>query len=258
LPEVQPLTWRHKPYALSNQNSAGVAVWQDYEELPVTLQVGLIGSDGWLIASDTRESRDTGGMQLSSNTGKIHDNDTFVLSFSGDEWSRRMRDEIVHELTNVSGINDQRAIVGKSRVGIWNQIPESARFRTARTLLFGSKDDPGHLYEVSLGAKNELTQKWNFVTAGDLRNPAQFFIQHYYIKRAKTKNPVDQLKLLAAHTIIQAGRHNERVEGLEMVVCRATADDHIYCERVPDSEIERLTAESKAIDEQLVKLFEIL
>jgi 20S proteasome alpha/beta subunit len=242
--------------------SAGGFVRQEYciEELPVTLQVGLVGADGWIIASDTREILDADGMELSSSTQKLYNNDAFALSFSGDEWSRRMRDEIIQELANAS-IDSQRAVVSKSRPEVWKQIPISARFRTTRRLLFGSANDLTHLYEISVAEQTSTNRKQDFVTAGHLGNPAQFFIQHYYIEKAGQrggiKNTVDRLKLLAAHTIVQAARHNNRVDGLEMVVCR-TNGNRAVCERVPESEITNLIIESDNIDQQLVKLFGVL
>jgi 20S proteasome alpha/beta subunit len=220
------------------------------EELPVTFQVGLIGSDGWVLASDTLETLDTGAQILASATDKLYEDDKVVVAFSGDDWSRKARDRVIEKIRDSS--EAPRKVLTDIGNAVWQEIPEQVKPRARRTLIVAFTDNPKRFYFLELG-KGMLLEKRDFVTAGDDQNPAHFFIQRYYVRGAATENTIDQLKLLAAHTIRQASRHNSRVQGLDMIVCRVK-DDTSQCERVSDSEIKRLSAESEAIDQQLINL----
>ena len=50
----------------------------------MTFQIGLIASDGWLLASDSLETLDMGSQNLVSDTDKLYEDDNLAVAFSGD------------------------------------------------------------------------------------------------------------------------------------------------------------------------------
>jgi hypothetical protein len=230
------------------QASNGQSYRQCDEELPVTLQVGLIASDGWVLASDRFETFETGKMRLGSGVNKLRFDETSGVACccSGDEWAREARDRLFLIIAD-KGPGFPGKILTEIGDKIWTEIPEKERPRADRKLIFGNIHDPKHFYLAHIREHTKVTQKPDFVTAGDDQNPAHFFIQHYYVKGAGTTNTVDQLKLLAAHTILMAARHNHRVQGLEMIVCRDS--------RYEDVDIEKIIQDSEALEQSLTKQF---
>jgi len=237
--------------ALSDCQNGSLRGYYQEEELPVTLQVALIASDGWVLASDTLETFDAGTIELASSVEKLHlDADIGVAcSVSGDKWAFVARDRFLTKVASVRG-NLRIGVLNEIATEIWQEIPVAERNRTERKLIVIFRDDPKHLYVLPILDGVCAIQKRDFATAGHDRNPAHFFIQRYYIRGATTRNTVDQLKLLAAHTILAAAKHHTSIQGLSMIVCRDGC-----CEPLSDDQIEELRLQSEAVDKELISRF---
>lgn len=92
-----------------------------------------------------------------------------------------------------------------------------------------------------------LIRDKSFATeAGDDRNAAIFFFERYYQNDRK----INELLLLAAHSVLMAGQLNPTgVGGLEIVTWREAEDRP---KRLSESEIATLTKLSKSLDDNIL------
>jgi len=190
------------------------------EELPMTMQVGMVGTDGIVLAGDTRHSISPifaqGGARHGYGSSKIRISETgriavtcamdmigahrfadavFAATWSNNDWENReyrLR-QIGREITNSLSPDFECLVVFAD--------PTPALYR----LQFSSR------MAGAVSGDRILT----FVHAGDSVNSAIFWSMRYY-----RRLPVNRLVGLAAHLVTIAGELNTAmVRGLEIVFC---------------------------------------
>jgi len=119
------------------------------EEVPVTLQVGMIGKDGWVLASD-RVRIDTEGIRVRSHIQKIFmlESEGLSYSFYGDDLAIITGDRLqensdkLNELANETRFAPMAMGTGKQLVAVDKQFDaERAQRRVSRYLLISRSAD---------------------------------------------------------------------------------------------------------------------
>jgi len=224
----------------------------------MTMQVGLIGMGGIVLASDTKITTEPGGM-TSAKLGraircasacsklKFSDDGTIAVSCAEDAESACLVAEHIisdlteEELANPDSIPD--AIV---------RIAEATLSKEPRQVqcLILLADHGGLLFRLQYGQtdRKNLNSEWKAECepclergfAGDVTNPAVYWAEQYHCEFL----PVRQLVPLAAQLIVSAHQlNNGFVDGLEIVLCE---DSKIV--PIPPDEIVRLRQTAEALN----------
>lgn len=205
------------------------------EDIPVTFQVGMVGSDGVLLASDMK-ARSTAGQQEGISAGvdfpstaeKLFHYDRHAYCIAGNDNTIRWIANGVHERFEKQGSAalDSEAVrsllwdavneICKPRVDQFGNPGLPLHYRVPGTMLLAYR---GHreveLWRIDLtGFGPGVYRVFDKTLQGDAANSAAFFLLRYY-----RVAPINQLLPLAAHCILTAAKVNPSgVEGLEIVV----------------------------------------
>lgn len=227
------------------------------EELPMTMQVGMVGTDGVLIAGDTKwmkepklEGRFWDGGRTGFNSPKIkisHERGMAISRARDMETAVHVSEEIISRLRD-DEINS----------------PVEAIERIARDLLYRYGDQrPAHCL-IALTKPNPKLFLFQFATvdgewapfcqpmetiaiAGDNVNPAIFWAERYY----EPGHSIRQLIPLAAHVVVCAHTLNTAtISGLEIVLC-----DSSGIHRLSDDSIRELELKAKEREKDIGSLF---
>jgi 20S proteasome alpha/beta subunit len=200
------------------------------EDLNMTLQVALVGNDGFVIATDTKASTDGGPLapvpnrnqlRRSSSTPKmvVSDSKKLVCVFSGEQTVGQLARRLINYVNENPGLDLSNCLEEKitERLGSF----ETVRSKISGNLIAAipaAEDGIPKLYHVTILEGQALCQPiLDRVVDGDRRNPAQFFVERYYTP----DKTVEELKFLAAHTVLEGGRLNPTtVGGLEVLVSK--------------------------------------
>lgn len=204
------------------------------EELPMTYQVAMIGSDGWILASDGQATIQGGLVRRTSyQTQKIRYEDGVASAPFGDECAQITRDRIVAELKPDPNKLAQGAFhreLERFAERVWRAEfrsqndgrPRDRRIRATRDrgiilLAKGSKS----IFILGIGKQSNLSISITQYPAGDPTNPISFIAERYYDKSFT----VNQLAVLATHCVVQASRFNALVSGLHGLAWREGEPD---------------------------------
>jgi hypothetical protein len=217
----------------------------------MTMQIGMVGTDGILIASDTQWTNNPrlrmnelwAGGRYRSNAHKIvisHDRGMVVSRARSMETAGHVANEIISNLredewpypigaiellgTKVLGLTEDKRDEAQCLIALIRPTPQLFLFQ------FGTING-------SWGAICNKLQ--SFGIAGDNLNSAIFWAERYYEKR-----PVQDLVPLAAHLIGVSHRLNTAtISGLEIVLCTVTG-----IRRLSDDSIRELEAAANEWD----------
>ena len=227
----------------------------------MTMQVGMVGTDGVLIASDTllmdkperasakeEESR----VRDTSNASKITINYKRGIAISCARTmssARRVASNIISKLRDEQLANPREPI---EKIGseVLESLGLDGEQRDAQCLIIIQGATPG-LYFFEFGDVNGLvgpicTRVIKHKAAGDQINPAVFWKNRYYERK-----PVRQLIPLAAHLVVSASKLNSgSIDGLEIVFCDA---DGLH--RIDEESVRKLEAQANEWDEQIGAMF---
>jgi 20S proteasome alpha/beta subunit len=210
------------------------------EELPMTMQVGMLGTDGVLLAGDTRICRKPlDGVQA---PWQFYDGPKLMISQSG-----RIAVSCAQNMNAAKDV--AQAIFREMSYGDHPECEEqvkktalsAARGRNVECLIAFCDPLPCFYslqYTKREGADENIDCQriTTCVAAGDTRNPAVFWGMKYY-----RLLPLDQLKHLAACMVVSAAALNTAaINGLEMVYCTRQG-----CQRVPDDSTRILESMAK-------------
>ena len=182
----------------------------------MTFQVGLVGSDGVVIASDRRiiDYGGEGSRGLSLGTKFMHSS-SVVCCWSGGypaidaaKYIREVQWTDVHERDRGEKLRDcgNRA---------WSDGNYGTRSPQGAHTILAAFPDHGSLWELDVGIRSGTTPVLDKKMHGDHDNTARHLVNHYF--RAAQK--IEHLALLAAHVVLMAGRENKTyVDGLEVVI----------------------------------------
>jgi hypothetical protein len=183
----------------------------------MTLQVGLVGTNGIVLASDKKAVVFEPSLHTSLESKILIDREKGLAGCcAGNEVSARVRREIFSN-SHLLELEYPQSPIEELAAQIYKSIPlEEQAGGNPSDLLIVSLEHLKRLYHLRMSATQcTLWSKENKHIQGDLGNPASLFVEAYYRKK-----PIQGLVFLAAHTILTANRLNPTaVEGLEVVKC---------------------------------------
>jgi hypothetical protein len=220
------------------------------EELPMTMQVGMVGADGVLIASDTQW---TNTPRLEMNQlwlgarGRYNAKKIIISHERGMETAGAVAHKILSDLKDEEFTYPQFPIEHIGEDVLASVIRQDRS--DAQCLIAIVRPEP-QLFLFQFGMINNkygsVCQKMeSYSIAGDNLNAAIFWAERYYPRRPKL--PIKQLIPLAAHLVVCAERLNSAtISGLEIVLC-----DSSGIHRLSDASIEELESAARERDKSI-------
>jgi hypothetical protein len=237
----------------SSVNRPATAYWDSIQvegESPMTMQVAMVGTDGIVLASDTKWTNQSGGAAFDEHSSKIRIDSTGKLAASlarNMGTSRAIAKAISEELSDADWINPCGRMEAVAR-----EILTSATQKSAECLI-ASAHSSLRLFHLEVTTGDGLAISPNCremqgkAIAGDRVNSSVFWSEMYY----REGLPVKYLIPLAAHLILTAGRVGRGgIGGLEIAVCR----DRGFA-RLPDEAISALQSDSLEWDRKVGDMF---
>jgi hypothetical protein len=187
------------------------------EELRVTYQVGMVGCDGILFASDTRqiyvitptEQNPYPPFQPSEVSKFLLSADrSLICAFAGSPLSR----EFAKRIVAATGSHSSSALdLERDFLDISAAIGPPMGSRDE--IMVARASDPSRILLLSRWVqRNSATDQTRWITTGDNSGPCRFFLHHFYEKR-----PIAELQRLAALTLAYASMENPTgIGGIEM------------------------------------------
>jgi hypothetical protein len=215
----------------------------------MTMQIGLVGQDGIVLASDTKWVNDNCYPRTSFHASKIKisDNGRVAVSFARRMViSEKIAERIVSELTD-SDWERPVVLIQKIAQDALKDQPE----QDAHCLIINTHPVP-RLFAlktrkvVGVDAWYPMWQEeYARAVTGDDTNPAVYWLESHY-----QKSPIRNLLLLAATTITAAAKLNSAmIGGLEMVVCEPSG-----CRRLSPAWVEELSAKAEVLHKSVSEL----
>jgi len=176
------------------------------------MQVAMIGSNGIVLASDTRASISplVGGQGSRHYYGaskiKIDTTGQMAIACAGDMLiATQIADRVIAELMAIEPLNRQRRI--------WEIGRTIANGRDAECLIAYPDQCLYFFQSANRGVDIQCPEILDSIHTGDIINAATFWTTRYY-----RRLPVRRLLRLAAHVIFSAHKlNNGGIKGLEMV-----------------------------------------
>jgi hypothetical protein len=224
----------------------------------MTMQVGMVGTDGVLIASDTQWTNSPrlrmdelwAGGRTRFNAHKVvinHERGIAVPRARGMETASHVANEII---TNLSQEEWMYPISAIEALGAKALVVAEDKRDDAQCLIALVRPVP-QLFLFQFGALHgvwgPICHKMQSIgIAGDNLNSAIFWAEKYY-----KKLPVEQLVPLAAHLIGAAHKlNNATISGLEIVLCTPSG-----IRRLSDESIHALELKTNEWDKSIGELF---
>jgi hypothetical protein len=221
------------------------------EDTPVTLQIGLVGTDGIVLAGDLK-TRFFDEVETFGLTSKILTSARGIaLAYSGYEISREVAKRIIADETLLDFDDSaQWQTTEKIASDVYREpFPDIvAPDRRDSEILLVSTCSIDHFYSLEMRNENRcwLRRREDKAIAGHVVNSGCFFVERYYRKSAT----VEELALVAAYAIFAASKLNPPgIEGLEMVTCTKAEIG-----RMPDGDIKSLESRCREIDKEIEAL----
>jgi 20S proteasome alpha/beta subunit len=198
------------------------------EELNMTMQVAMVSKDGFVIASDTKAS--AGGDSVkpfskdyrkyrSAETRKIvvSSDNTLVCAFSGNQIVSNVAHRLIRSVNENPGVDMSGCLEDKLQ-DLFATFDDNIQSATKGNLIVAFPALTGKLWDASFGGGAVCCQEtFDCVIGGDFANSAIYFAQEYH----SINRSVDELTMLAAHTVIESGLRNPTmVGGLDVLVSK--------------------------------------
>jgi hypothetical protein len=218
------------------------------EEVPMTLQVALVGTDGIVLGSDRQKNflpPDAGAVTTSSLVSKIFRNDSrgVMASWSGANPAIEVAKRVVAFPDNE--IRSPKALEDLAKEVFEDESTKLGMEYPASEVLLVTKSDVTKIYQLIVQKQPACWPVLDKVIAGNSANVAVYFVQRFY-----RKLPMVELLPLVAHTILEGGRTNPGgIQGLEIVCCSEAG-----LEPVPDDKITELTDLSDRVESEIRRL----
>jgi hypothetical protein len=240
--------------------------WEQQQLLKrMTLQVCLIGKDGFVLASDTRILKILPGeITQRFSTTKIFCNQMLRAAWcsAGDDLARQFCEQLEHHL---SEIKEEALPLSNSELGGYFQsAADSVRNRCSheeqmwgkgKALFACSGDDGSRAWCLHLSFL-QTPQRWDLyrvvplsdkLVIGAEGNASIFIAERYY----RADATLDELLRIASHTVLMGGKIDPyAVNGLEVVVAR-----NGQLLKLTESELKLLRGESQRLDEDIARQF---
>lgn len=186
----------------------------------MTLQVGFVGTDGIVLASDLKWSEIQDGVRQTFLASKIALDEKRMVAISFARTmnaSRRVVDAILADISDEEWKHPSehkiQQVAGKATNFEASSSPKDANCLIVTPTL--------HLYRLDVDTYDGQQQlrcvrHYDKAYAGDVNNPALFWAEQYYAPR-----PVKSLVSLAARLVYSGSEISPHtIEGLEIVVCQ--------------------------------------
>jgi hypothetical protein len=214
------------------------------EELPMTLQVGLVGNGAIVLASDQCRITVQNGVRLTSRVSKFVPGRRSILAFAGDDWAERVARMACAAIDDAGSTKTPPEILMDVVNPLLPQIKNNGS-------VVGITD--GDLWAANFGfAAGYYSSAYAIdkIIAGDNTNAAGYFTEKYY---SGLKNSTLALKRLAAHVICMGGKLNPSgVQGLEMFIWDKQSRTFVP---IDQREIDALAVWSGTIDKIIADKF---
>ena len=227
-----------------SKSSAGVCSMQqkpgrwiyleDPSEGAVTFQIGAVGSDGVILASDRSIQKRAGLYRTSAETEKITLCDDVPLAFccNGDDLAQFAGNLIAEKIRSAPNrpnsaveLQDlleqcaQEALVSEFRKSFYEDLHGGV---VTLTYEFPKRVTLWQMEARDLKDRNQPhATKWDTkITAGDWSTSAVYFLERFY-PNSSALLTTSELVGLCAHCILAAGNlAPDRIHGLEIAVCK--------------------------------------
>jgi len=211
----------------------------------LTMQIGIIGSDGIVLASDTQWTNvlqtTVNGEREATRTyrysSKTKSNDQIVVSYAADQ---KTAQGTAQTILQTFADNDPQGVIEQ----IARNIPVGER-RDVQGLI---AIPPERLLRFDIGMQDGLwtpscEESFRYDFAGDMANTSKYWIYRYYddLLTVEQLIPLAAYAILCSHVMNTAG-----IGGLEIVTCTASKITHVPRERLLD--LQRM---AKKLDEHI-------
>lgn len=209
------------------------------EELPMTMQVGMLATDGIVLAGDTWSHSET-TVRSGYSSSKIRINDTAQIAVTCARdmvLASHVAEAIMSGVQGKDWQNCERFIR--------DAACEAAGERDIECIVAFAGNLPA-LYQFQyVKGEKYCSRIIDCIHAGDVTNAAVFWTMRYY-----RHLPVDRLSRLAAHLIVTSAKLNTAtIKGLEVVFCKASG-----FQRLPVKQTLALQTTARELDERIGEL----
>ncbi len=226
----------------------------------MTWQVGLVGCDGLVIASDRRAVAEANlriNPRWIRQTGEIRKillrpTNDFICVYSINEVAGDIATHLVEDRGLTDFVSNQDVIerVRKRCEEIINGYAEQYRpFGTALMIaLPNAREGVTRLWQVGFFPPPIVREGGPRCYGGDASNSAIYFTERFQDEGIERKLSVEELKGIAAHVILEGSRLNQTyVRGLDVLVCMNASRPRF----LDDDEIEELREQSAALSTKI-------
>ncbi len=227
----------------------------------MTLLIGIVGNDGWIISADRRQREVAPDVAISSATNKLHSSPEIVFASAGDDLARRMGDEIINlnsqgKLPLGRGRHEELRLFLKAFASkMWRREARDSRGTyppaiNERGLLLGFRSFPNGILVLMIGRHSDAYWiRGGAKTFGDTGNAAKYFLGRFFELYRSDQN---KLVFLAAHVISEASKLNPTGvnDGFDIALCRRTNAQEWQIEILEEAALAELSMRSGALDKQ--------
>lgn len=232
-----------------------IPCWEDLDRM--TLQIGLVGSDGIVLASDRLVNVSEAGDFTLSIRSKFFSTDAMACCWSGDSVARYAAMHISQ--CDWSSPLDRRKTLRDCGDRAWNFVHGSfqhvpkAQISPRKVLVAFSSD--ASLWELDLSQMSIADVVIDKTVAGSARTTIKHLINNYV---PRERLPIANLVLIAAHSILMGHQEqNADIDGLEIAIIRR-GENPQFLTKDQENTLEYLSAELHAsLSKQLLQEFEL-
>jgi len=212
----------------------------------MTFQIGMLGSDGVLLASDTLYTHPgkLPGSRRTYNAKKIliREDEAMAYCSSGDDVSAKAAE--LH--SNSTTVEIYQSMVMSRTTAIEKYSTIENKNGNHGTVLAAHRTATGvELWYMDVSSQAQLPISIpSHICAGDQQNPAAFLIERYFPKDRRL--PIRDLIFLAAHTVLMASKFSSGVGGLQILLGRPAG-----FEALSDEDISALKERSRKLDAEI-------
>lgn len=185
----------------------------------MTLQVGIVGTDGIVLASDRLVNTDTGNGYTRTESTKCFSGVKTICCWSGGELAKRTALNV--QATSWSAeVNKQSQLI-ESGNSAWKTVygansPVIPALQRPSNKVLVAYSETAELWELDVFEQCVPTRVFDVICAGDVTTTINHLLNHY---SPKTKQPTERLIILAAHAICMGHRENSgSIAGLEVAI----------------------------------------
>lgn len=210
------------------------------DEIPMTLQVALVGTDGTVLASDTKIAKRLNNRVQTFSYTKLNIDQAKgrLTCWAGENPTGTVAENILKmDSDNIDRMLDEmKTVFGK-------EVAREMPLPNGEVMLLTTRNPKVILHVECRDGRYSKQPSENKVVSGNHSNPAMSLVELFYDEKCPSLS-ARELIPLAAHTILTAGRYNPAgIGGLEIVICTTQG-----FELLKKEEITELTGWSKKLD----------